>query len=699
MAVTNTWEKVSINDLLKADPFGQEVLVRYPNESKPQRVMNKEIFFNKIYVDVINNEFKVMDGARNNKRSVNISLWMKEELNKTDNSLVIFIEGYAGCGKTIFVQYLLKEQLNTLYYDYSYYNYDIGAYYENRDSHRIVDAIRENFLKQIANIILSGELRVVDCFKKLLSEDEIEYIDSSKKIFYDFSNTKAFSDAVDNLTKYHEKPYFRAALQEQIKEFCCEQILAIDYLFRIAKYIVANGNDTAMLYVCYDNMDAIENFEELRNFDNTLISIRRNIDTYINHTFQNYNDIPIPRFIILATYRKITAARVELTTHSERCDDYGEDNRFIQYIDASHLYDYRVLVEKRHNYFKSYIRKKNIQVPTLQKRLDMTKKLIKMYFVDQKYSGLWNNNYRTCSDILKEIFNNYESEIKDCIELADKKIDGYNSVYSSSSGASAIFLNLICRVFKKNGLWGEQHMNLIPLGEKKDNMKISQLTSFSRIILTYISNAKDEQGQIRPVSVKEIFNEFEYLYSENEICDCLSNMLTRDKTGTWRRPIYYHRNAITDNQDIKDVLIEQWKVYKNESESKYKYTEFLLCECGQAYIDRIAMEFEFFSVRSHKDEKKSLYLIDDIEILEKTIDEVIKNIQICCRNMKIYSEQYMKKKNIKSMFQYINLPIHPRTNSGKPQLHTERIIFSHIDYLSKCRDYHISISKALEKKE
>ena len=52
MAVTNTWEKVSINDLLKADPFGQEVLVRYPNESKPQRVMNKEIFFNKIYVDV-----------------------------------------------------------------------------------------------------------------------------------------------------------------------------------------------------------------------------------------------------------------------------------------------------------------------------------------------------------------------------------------------------------------------------------------------------------------------------------------------------------------------------------------------------------------------------------------------------------------------------------------------------------------------
>ena len=58
----------------------------------------------------------------------------------------------------------------------------------------------------------------------------------------------------------------------------------------------------------------------------------------------------------------------------------------------------------------------------------------------------------------------------------------------------------------------------------------------------------------------------------------------------------------------------------------------------------------------------------------------------------------MKKKNIKSMFQYINLPIHPRTNSGKPQLHTERIIFSHIDYLSKCRDYHISISKALEKK-
>lgn len=40
--------------------------------------------------------------------------------------------------------------------------------------------------------------------------------------------------------------------------------------------------------------------------------------------------------------------------------------------------------------------------------------------------------------------------------------------------------------------------------------------------------------------------------------------------------------------------------------------------------------------------------------------------------------------------QYIKLPIHPRTYSGNPQLHTERIIFSHIHYLNHCRIYHIN---------
>lgn len=48
---------------------------------------------------------------------------------------------------------------------------------------------------------------------------------------------------------------------------------------------------------------------------------------------------------------------------------------------------------------------------------------------------------------------------------------------------------------------------------------------------------------------------------------------------------------------------------------------------------------------------------------------------------------------------YIQLPIHPRTRGGKPQLHTERVIFSHISYLNHCRLYYISSVTSLSAKK
>lgn len=690
MSIVITWERAKMSHLLKADPFGEEVFVQ--NFGKPEPIMNKRIFFNKIYAHNPKMEIVIRNGSQKQEKKMSITEWLRN-ISRTDNSLVIFIEGYAGCGKSTFVQYILKTQLDTVDYDYSYYNYDIGAYYDNRKSHRIVYAIRECFLAQIEKIVLGHEDEIIEQFKFLLSQRAIEHLDSSKEIFYDFSNTVVFEDAINQLKQDGNDGLFRATLHKQINNFSCEQILSLDFILRIAQYLVRK--DRSLIYLCYDNMDSIENFYDLNIFDNTLISMRHNIDNYINDTLRNYKDIPVPRFIIIATYRKITAARVELAIHSERHEDFSEDNQFVFRIDASHLYNYYQIVEKRKRYFDKYFEEENIDVKELRSELEKAVSLFGMTFVENRYAGLWNNNYRSCSDILQVLFDECETDILGCLELLNNKIDGYDESLLSYYGASALFLRAICAVFSDRGIWGEEHLNLIPLDEKKDKYKPYELTSLSRLILTYIGNAKDKKNRARAVSVKELFEEFEDIYGGNEICNSLTNMLNRDKTGTWRRPIYYYRFAINDDQEVQHCLKKQWEKYQS-GDADAEYTELLLCECGYAFINRVVSEFEFFSVRIGNE--KSLYLVDNAGEMEKIMKSILDAVELCCRRMKIFRENYKKKKLIKTDDMYNQLPIHPRTNNGKSQLHSERIIFSHISYLNHCRLYHMKKTELLDEK-
>ena len=293
----------------------------------------------------------------------------------------------------------------------------------------------------------------------------------------------------------------------------------------------------------------------------------------------------------------------------------------------------------------------------------------------------------------------YYRQAKDCERFIDKNIDGYDEFSSVYYGASAIFLSLVCKIFHDGGMWGEDHMNLIALNNNKENKSVSELTSLSRLLLTYISNNKDFSGNISAVSTLKIFNEFCLLFEPEAICKSLANMLARDKTDTWRRPIYYHRNAINDNENIEKALIKQWEIsIANKNEQAIAYTELLLCECGYAFIERLSSSFEYFSNRI-SNENKSLYILSDFKKIEQIVKDVYESVCVCCQDMLIFSDKYMEKKNILKYDEYIRLPIHPRTRGGKPQLHTERVIFSHVSYLNHCRLYHINLATSLSAKK
>ena len=686
-------ENLTVGDLLKADSFGQIINIYDPvSRTTTPLISDNQEFFTQIYSDFTDKSIQISDGGMACIKEQPICDWINDELKNTANSLVVFIEGYAGCGKSTFVQYLLKTLLNTYNYNYSYYNYDIGAYYNSSNNFRIKESIRECLLQQLADYVIN-DIQIINKFKNLLAQEEINCLDTGANVFYDFSNTVVFDDAVQTLIKENNKRQFCSVLHKQLKGFSLEQILTLDFVFRLSKCI-CEGSNANNIYVCYDNLDAIENFDELNSFDNTLVALRHNIDNYLNKTLFNFQGKIAPHFVIITTYRKITAKKVELEIYAEREDDHAEFNQYIRHIDASHLYSYENIISKRKDYFSQYINRREYPLGHVVTKLELSSKLTEMDFVKKRYAGLWNNNYRTCSSIMDKILEENIETAKFCIRLKEQDIDGFDSTNYAYYGASSVFLSLVCKVFHKGGLWDRDHLNLIALGNHSENKPTSSLTSFSRLLLTYMSNMKKQKQRNPAVSTKTIFECFGDLFSKDDICYTLSNMLVRDETDTWRRPIYYHRNAI--DKKLENSLKIQWESFINKE--IFDYTELLICECGQSYTERLMCDYEFFSNRKSND-NCSLYTILDINDIANNIDEVIDCVEQCCKDMKTFRDIYKEKKSISSDEEYLKQLIHPRTNQGNPQLHTERIIFSHIAYLNHCRLYHINKESISSNKE
>ena len=73
------------------------------------------------------------------------------------------------------------------------------------------------------------------------------------------------------------------------------------------------------LMICYDNLDAIEDNLELRNFDDVLIAVKENMNAYLFSTQDNFssNELETPHFVYIATFRKITAVKAGLSHYEE----------------------------------------------------------------------------------------------------------------------------------------------------------------------------------------------------------------------------------------------------------------------------------------------------------------------------------------------------------------------------------------------
>ena len=284
----------------------------------------------------------------------------------------------------------------------------------------------------------------------------------------------------------------------------------------------------------------------------------------------------------------------------------------------------------------------------------------------------------------------YENEAILCIKLTRQKSDSYDDSINVASGASAIFLSIICKVQRDCDYWGKLHLSVnelnssIPTVEEIEQSKelVVNLTTLSRLILTYVSNAKIIEH--RYVSTGELYSVFFDVYSVDDIAKTLANMLTHDNQGIWRRPIVYTKNVIYDGKNVFEELKSQGQLYSLiRNPEAIQFTEITTCECGESFISRVSCDFEYYSVRlGHT---KSLYQIKRLSEIEAVLKDLYNAVCNCCQKMILFRKYYCKKKDMKG--KYLNQLFHPRTYNRKSQLHTERVIFNHIEYLDNYRFY------------
>ena len=635
--------------------------------------------------------------------------WLLKEWDQSSESCVVLIEGFAGCGKSTLVQYILLKQLRTTNYDYSFFNYDLETQNNLIIHNEVGDVIKKS--------------SIYEAIKKSFFEQFIETIKINKNIFTEFTNllkickdyqpfnslfynyyyTDTYLEIIEYVSEGVERNQSMISrnLWKQINTITsAECLLALDYLLRLSMY---KNRMLDKLYICYDNLDAIEDADDLKDFDDELIAFSLRIDKFI--TFlekkQFFLGLCSPHFIIIATYRKITAIMANITDTAYKevaMDKYAnaEQEKYIYHIDASSVFSYDKIVAKRKQYFENYFKAAvNISKSAKEKIMDELSSWNKLNqnleIMRNRYACLWNQNYRTCSLIANELYKDSTYQFRQYVDYIDKSKlnDGYssskddegNNILCSYYGGSAIILSSVCKVFHSHHIWDE-FLDLTPLNPDPPSYN---KVSLSRIILTYIYNRNIS------VPLEELFNVFcrNALFPYSKLCHILANMLARNMDGVWRRPIYYSRELIYSekSEDIEKRLIDECKRLTEEKATLHKY-EFLLCDSGQAYVERLMQEFEFFSNRL-SNSNKPLYLYKSLSDIEVIVNSVYQAVLGCCKNMEEFRIKYINLNGITEE-QYLSLPIHPTTNfTHTPQLHTERIIFSHIAYLNNVRLYNL----------
>lgn len=735
MAIINVrGDKFPIKAYLKADPYSQQFVLDNVADEEKELVTN-DMFWGKEYKDglyldysmIQNRKIVITDGISQRRSSYILHAhlcdqWLQEKIINLNESKVYVFQGYAGCGKTTFMNYLLRKRK----IDIDSFYIDIGkrwAYPE--EPYMFFSETLNEFDRYLDDILHTKTTRnkVWNKFIELGTDLDIVELDSQlPSIIAQFMKIK--EDSTWNTLRINIHGYLNETfngMNDSTKGLTSNngniwhnkgQTQTIVSLFILLIYanalITDEENLSSQSYILiFDNLDVIT--DPALSAENVLTLWG------VMHRFMNYKKKKIrnklPNFGIFIAVRKVLYSHI--TSHLPDLEMGINYNSFyIKVCDISDLYLSQDILEHRVSYWTKNADDCDIvykltqlgEITTIHTKTPLLEyedniELEESYEIHSSINldAFFNHNYRALSNVLA-VFLDDDKYTKNF--LAD-----FNSTSRSKEWQKVATLVFeLSLLYKRSRVWNKMGFGC------EDFSSIDYPTTLNRLILNYLyiskcgqtlysySNNRKNIPSDDHVSLRCIIRMFEgvkfifidkYLNDEQIdeeyhasnslitrklILERLADMCARntgvfhsnaygydpDNDELWRRPLYF-----VDGVKLTHTAASynELKRYFEEAVDSGRDDQifFSITDEGFVLIHDIVANFEFYSARYCKSlEARPLHQATSSEEIDNLITPVYNAVELCCKRHNLYMEKYMEQYMIDKN-EYLNKFFHPRT--------------------------------------
>lgn len=629
--------------------------------------------------------------------------------NGNSNIKLFHINGYAGCGKTLFAHYMMYKYG---YDDEYYYEFDQG---EGKDYS--LDYISKKMILQLSS-------RIAKISRK--DESILIFFNNIIKNIYGESAEYKMLDELANGYSWLEKSLckqygelselqYSLTIKESMekitdsKEYNIKDVLKFilfcDYFWRCSEVVNGLYGDDKNKYI-FCLLDNLDNLSPSAVVD-FYVAVRDVIAKLLNHQdifqFIDNKSFTEVKCVVLFPTREVTQKKLR---DGLRKLNYDYNMLATNIVFSFELEDCYPPSDKIIESRKQYLIRKNFNQDVINK-IDVVEKLMKIPYVNTQFSALLNGNYSLCVDRIFDIWCEMPELVNECENLQNCKKYNSDFVKCAQEGTRGFLLRMLLEIFKDRNVYesvtdldAPNNFNVSgKLGLSQLNYfsaKKSYSVSISRLILTFIQSSNYQK-----VRINHIFRFFSD-YDGEEICRYLY-ALCENIRDTWRRLIVFSDHV----PSCLDDLYNQYKLYTLDPKMpSNNFSEVELCLSAKTYLQYVIPNFEFFSsrisIKKKIDVNPPLFSMKSIakssdgkRICIKTIENVLKSVENCSNEIFKYDSEMIKKcvndknyeiEEISKLF----FPANSKYHDVK-QSHLSRIIFSHISYIERFRRYFLNL--------
>lgn len=724
---------IPLKAYLRADSYSQHF--EFCNEDgETEELVTDEMFWgtlsnDKLYLDysLINGrKIDVTEGIyqRNGAQTMRNEYcddWISKNIIKLNESKMFVIQGYAGCGKTTFMNSIIRKWDTSK----SYY-IDIGRDWTyQQEPYMFFNESLAAFDNYMDELIMKRNIRqkVWNKFIELGSDLDIKKFDLElPNIIPEFIAIKRNSNwntIRGNLHGYLNNTYNCRNNNKRKKSNTIwhnyghtDTIISVLILMICARSRVEEKTKLKVqpYNLIFDNLDVITDPAIPAENVVTLWRVIQRFTDYKN-LYKKKSPINLPNIGIFITVRKVLYSHI--TAHLPDLEMLANCSPYlINVCDISELYISQEILKHRISYWTRHINDEEvisklahleeiakINDNTILPEMDGFENSHGEYILKSTINleAFFNHNYRA--------FSNVFSIFLEDNELTNILLADFSKKSSSKDWQKvATLIFEISLLYRKEKVWNKMGFGCT------DFEMIDYPTTLNRLILNYLYVSKCGQVLRKYVNVRQDIPAKDYVFlkelvrqfskaqfitvestlneeqiqekfdsvtnfqTKNMVVERLADMCARNPGSRytraygynseddelWRRPLYFVGGVKLNHTAASD---EDLKLYfeKCLTEKNADQPQFSITDEGFILIHDIVASFEFYSARYCKDtlEKPLHQAVSKAEI-NILIQSVYNAIDLCCKRHNFFMKQYMEKYKL-SINDYLKQNFHPRT--------------------------------------